>query len=83
MKAPPPRVPELSPSLGRLLVPRRRAEPWVPIDDVRERLATRVLELGGAARVAASQGEREAVIAILSRNAAPRASPRARGNARR
>ena len=69
MSAAPPRVPELAPSLGRLLVPRRRAEPWVPIDDVRERLATRVLELGGAARVAASQGEREAVIAILSRNA--------------
>ena len=69
MKAPPPRVPELAPSLGRLLVPRRRAEPWVPIDDVRERLATRVLELGGAARVAASQGEREAVLAMLSRNA--------------
>src|SRR5204862_7660207 len=69
VKAPPPRVPELAPSLGRLLVPRRRAEPWVPIDDVRERLATRVLELGGAARVAAGQGERDAVIAILSRNA--------------
>src|SRR5437667_331207 len=43
------RVPELAPSLGRLLVPRRLAEPWVPIDDVREELATRVIELGGGA----------------------------------
>ncbi len=60
------RVPELAPSLGRLIVPRRRAEPEFPLDDVRERLATRVLELGGAARVAE---ERAAVLATLSRTA--------------
>ena len=60
------RVPELAPSLGRLIVPRRRAEPAFPLDDVRERLATRVLELGGAARVAE---ERAAVLATLSRTA--------------
>jgi len=63
------RVPELAPSLGRLIVPRRRAEPAFPLDDIRERLATRVLELGGAARVAAAQEERAAVLATLSRNA--------------
>ena len=62
-------VPELAPSLGRLIVPRRRAEPFFPLDDIRERLATRVLELGGAARVAAAQEERAAVFAALSRNA--------------
>jgi len=62
-------VPELAPSLGRLIVPRRRAEPFFPLDDIRERLATRVLELGGAARVAAAQEERAAVLAALSRNA--------------
>ena len=41
------RVPDLAPSLGRLLVPRRLEPPWVPLDDVREELVTRVLELGG------------------------------------
>ncbi len=39
------RVPELAPSLGRIIVPRRLFDPWVPVDDVREELATRVLEL--------------------------------------
>src|SRR5207244_3787852 len=47
------RVPELAPSLGRVLVPRRLEEPWVPLDDIREELATRVIELGGEARAAA------------------------------
>jgi hypothetical protein len=44
------RVPELAPALGRLIVPSRSGEPWVPLDDVRESLATRVLECAGAAR---------------------------------
>jgi hypothetical protein len=43
-------VPQLAPSLGRLVVPRRLQEPWVPLDDIREALATRVLECAGAAR---------------------------------
>ena len=43
-------VPELGPALGRLIVPRRLTEPWVPLDDVREGLATRVMECAGAAR---------------------------------
>jgi hypothetical protein len=43
-------VPELGPALGRLIVPRQLAEPWVPLDDVREELATRVMEAAGAAR---------------------------------
>src|SRR2546428_475548 len=38
------RVPELAPSLGRVLVPRRLPGPWVPLDDIRGELATRVLE---------------------------------------
>jgi hypothetical protein len=49
------RVPELAPSLGRIIVPRRRHEPWVPLDDIREELATRVLELGGEGRSAAAR----------------------------
>ena len=44
------RVPELAPSLGRIIVPRRQQSPWVPLDDIREELATRVLELGGEGR---------------------------------
>src|SRR5512145_1608498 len=49
------RVPELAPSLGRIIVPRRQREPWVPLDDIREELATRVLELGGEGRAAAAR----------------------------
>jgi hypothetical protein len=46
------RVPELAPSLGRIIVPRRQEPPWVPLDDIREELATRVLELGAEGRAA-------------------------------
>ena len=55
----PPRhaVPELGPSLGRLIVPRRLAAPWVPVDDVREALATDVMTKAGAARRAADAGD--------------------------
>src|SRR5207237_97151 len=53
------RVPELAPSLGRVLVPRRLEEPWVPLDDIREELATRVMELGGDARAAAAHDGRD------------------------
>jgi hypothetical protein len=49
------RVPELAPSLGRVIVPRRQQEPWVPLDDIREELATRVLELGAEGRAAAAR----------------------------
>jgi hypothetical protein len=43
-------IPELGPALGQLIVPRRLTPPWVPLDDVREALATRVIECAGAAR---------------------------------
>jgi hypothetical protein len=56
MKLPMPlRVPELAPSLGRIIVPRRQRPPWVPLDDIREELATRVLELGGEGRGTAAR----------------------------
>jgi len=54
---PPVSVPELGPSLGRLIVPRRLAPPWVPVDDVREALATDVMTKAGAARRAAVAGD--------------------------
>lgn len=43
-------IPELGPALGQLIVPHRVTTPWVPLDDVRETLATRVIEGAGAAR---------------------------------
>jgi len=49
-------VPELGPALGRLVVPRRQREPWVPLDDIREALATGVMESAGAARRELSAG---------------------------
>jgi hypothetical protein len=63
------RVPELAPSLGRLLVPRRLTEPWVPLEDIREELATHIIELGGAARSAAAREQRDHVLEALGRRA--------------
>jgi hypothetical protein len=65
------RVPELAPSLGRVIVPRRRTPPWVPLDDIREELATRVLELGGEGRAAAARegAERGRVLEVTGRRA--------------
>src|SRR6266487_1325905 len=63
------RVPELAPPLGRVLVPRRLEEPWVPLDDIREELATRVMELGGEARAAAARDDRDRVLDAVSRRA--------------
>ena len=68
------RVPELAPSLGRIIVPRRLLDPWVPLDDIREELATRVLELGGEGRAAATrdsegQDDRGRVLEVTGRRA--------------
>ncbi|MGH7531499.1 MAG: hypothetical protein ACREMN_14055, partial [Gemmatimonadales bacterium] len=63
------RVPELAPSLGRIIVPRRLQPLWVPLDDIREELATRVLELGGDGRAAAARDERERVLEVTGRRA--------------
>ena len=60
------RVPELAPALGRIIVPRRLFDPWVPVDDIREELATRVLELGGEGRAAAArEGDGQARARVL------------------
>jgi hypothetical protein len=60
------RVPELAPSLGRVLVPRPRTAPWVALDDIREDLATCVIGLAGAARAGT---DRSATVAALGRPA--------------
>src|SRR2546426_120577 len=62
------RIPELAPSLGRIIVPRRLFDPWVPLDDIREELATRVLELGGEGRAAAARVAREDVLEVTGRS---------------
>jgi hypothetical protein len=59
-------VPELGPSLGRLIVPHRLAAPWVPVDDVRETLATDVMTKCGAARRAATGGDTAAAVRLVS-----------------
>jgi len=63
------RVPELASSLGRVIVPRRQRPPWVPLDDIREELATQVLELGGDGRGAAEREDRALVLETTGRQA--------------
>jgi hypothetical protein len=63
------RVPELAPSLGRVIVPRRQQALWVPLDDIREELATQVLELGGDARRGAAREDRGQVLEATARRA--------------
>ncbi|MDP3910294.1 MAG: hypothetical protein Q8Q14_07865, partial [Gemmatimonadales bacterium] len=61
------RVPEVAPALGRVLVPRRLQPPWVPLDDIREELATRVIELAGEGRAAANHGDRDRALEVTGR----------------
>jgi hypothetical protein len=63
------RVPELAPSLGRVIVTQRQAAPWVPLDDIREELATAVLELAGEGRGAAAREDRAQVLEVTGRRA--------------
>ncbi|HEX4561525.1 MAG TPA: hypothetical protein VH113_06800 [Gemmatimonadales bacterium] len=64
------RVPELSPALGRLIVPRRPEPLWIPLDDIADDLATRVIELGGEARrLTAENGPRDRVLDSIGRTA--------------
>ncbi len=63
------RVPELAPSLGRVIVARQRDEPWVPLDDIREELATAVLEIAGEGRGAAMREDRDQVLEVTGRRA--------------
>ena len=64
------RVPEMAPALGRLIVPRRSEPIWIPLDDIADELATRVIELGGAARrLTAEDGSTDRVLDALGRSA--------------
>jgi hypothetical protein len=62
-------VPELGPPLGRVIVPHRLSEPWVLLDDVREALATRVMECAGAARRDAADAAPARALRQLDRDA--------------
>jgi len=64
----PVRVPELAPALGQVVVPRRVRSPWIPLDDIREQLATHLLELAGSARSAATEEHRDAALRAVSRD---------------
>ncbi len=63
------RIPELGPSLGRVIVPWQLGVPWVALDDIREELATQVLELAGAGRAAAERDDRAGALAAAGRRA--------------
>lgn len=62
-------VPELGPSLGRLVdpPPSRPGRLQVPLDDIRLALMTGVFDLAGAGRLFAASGDREGAVASLGR----------------
>lgn len=61
------RVPELGPSLGKLVSGTERRSSRIPLDAVRYRLATRIIEDAGEARRLAAKGERASALAALGR----------------
>lgn len=63
-------IPELGPSLGRLVAPPPAAggpPHWIPLDDIRLALVTQVFDLAGDARRWAREGDRELALATLDR----------------
>lgn len=63
------RVPELGPSLGKLVSGTPRAASWLPLDEIRYRLVTRIMESAGEARRLLANEERAAALASLGRAA--------------
>jgi hypothetical protein len=61
------RVPELGPSLGKLVSGTERRSSRIPLDAVRYQLATRIIEDAGEARRLAAKGERASALAALGR----------------
>lgn len=59
------RVPELGPSLGKLLSVTTDTGGAIRLDAIRYRLGTRIIENGGEARRLAASGERSATIAAI------------------
>ena len=65
----PVRVPELGPSIGKLVTGYGRRVAGVDLDYFRMQLANRVIETAGEARMLAANEEREAAVAALGREA--------------
>lgn len=63
------RVPELGPSLGKLIVGTGRTPGGVALDEIRYRLVTRVIEAAGEARRLSANEERGPAVAALGRDA--------------
>ncbi len=63
------RIPELGPSLGKLVTGTPRPSDWLPLDSARYRLATRIISAAGEARRLAANEERAAALAALGRPA--------------
>ncbi|UCD23731.1 MAG: hypothetical protein JSW51_11945 [Gemmatimonadota bacterium] len=63
------RVPELGPYLGKLVAGTERAARWIPLDEVRYQLATRIIEQGGEARRLAAAADHSSALAVLGRDA--------------
>lgn len=62
-------IPELSPSLGRLIVPLTAAQAsthWIGLEDIRVALVSQLFELAGDARRWAREGDRELALATLN-----------------
>ena len=63
------RIPELGPSLGKLITGTGRNIAGFSLDFQRYRLATKIIEMGGEARRLAANGERSPALASLGRDA--------------
>jgi hypothetical protein len=63
------RIPELGPSLGKLVTGTPRPSDWLPLDSARYRLATRIISDSGEARRLAANEERAAALAAIGRAA--------------
>lgn len=61
------RVPELGPYLGKVITGTGREPGGLPLDGIRYRLATRVIDAAGEARRLAQREERRAAVAVLGR----------------
>ncbi len=62
-------IPELGPSLGRLIVPTPAAQGslhWIGLEDIRVALVSQLFELAGDARRWAREGDRELALATLN-----------------
>ena len=62
------RVPEVGPSLGKVVIGTGNQVPGIPLESIRYRLATRIIEAAGEARRLAAENERGAALRALGRD---------------